>query len=66
MLSDDQIDEIAARHRERKVHHNRIPTGPYLDDSVGFVHNALAERPADTPGGVHAHPTARRRGRFTA
>ena len=48
MLSDEQIDKIEARHKERKEHHNHIPTGPYFYDSVGFVHNELFMRPAGT------------------
>ena len=49
MLSDEQIDEIEARHKERKEYHSHIPTGPYLYDSLGFVYNDVLERPAGTP-----------------
>ena len=47
MLTDNQIGEIEARHKERKEYHNHIPTGPYFYDDVGFVHNEV--RPAGTP-----------------
>ena len=49
VLSDEQIDEIEARRKERKGHYNNIPTGPYFYDSMGFVHNELSMRPAGTP-----------------
>ena len=49
MLSDEQIDEVDARHKERKEYHSHIPTGPYFYDSMGFVHNEVGMRPAGTP-----------------
>ena len=48
-LSDEQLDDIETRRRERKAHHGDIPTGPYFYDSIGFVHNELAMRPTRTP-----------------
>ena len=48
MLNDKQIDEIEARHKERKEYHSHIPTGPYFYDSMGFVHNEVGMRPAGT------------------
>ena len=35
--------------RSGKEYHNQIPTGPYFYDSMGFVHNEVAMRPAGTP-----------------
>ena len=49
MLTDKEIVEIAARHKERKDYHSHIPTGPYFYDSMGFVHNEVAMRPVGTP-----------------
>ena len=49
MLTDNQIGEIEARHKERKEYHSHIPTGPYFYDSMGFVHNEVGLRPVDTP-----------------
>ena len=49
VLSDKQIDEIEARRKERKAFHDRIPTGPYFYDSMGFVYNEVGLRPTGTP-----------------
>ena len=49
MLSDEQIDKIEERHKERKEYHGHIPTGPYFYDPMGFVHNEVGMRPAGTP-----------------
>ena len=49
MLTDKQIDEIEARRKKRMAFHDRIPTGPYFYDSMGFVSNEIRNRPDGTP-----------------
>lgn len=49
VMTDKQIDEIEARRKKRKAFHDRIPTGPYFYDSMGFVHNETGLRPDGTP-----------------
>ena len=49
VLTDKQIDEIEARRKKRKVFHDRIPTGPYFYDAMGFVHNEIGRKPDRTP-----------------
>ena len=49
MLSDEQIDEIEKKHKERSEYHSHIPTGPYFYDAMGYVHNEVHMRPAGIP-----------------
>jgi hypothetical protein len=48
-LTDEQLAKIEARHLKRKEFYERIPSGPYYYDSVGFIHNELAAIPSDQP-----------------
>ena len=49
MLTDEELAAIETRHRERKRCHDRVPSGPYLYESMGYIYNELTMRPPDQP-----------------
>lgn len=49
MLTEETLSVIERQHKERKQYYDHIPSGPYSYDSLGYVYNELALRPANQP-----------------
>ena len=49
MLTEENLAAIEKRHEARKEFYDHIPSRPYFYDSLGYVHNDLALRPANQP-----------------